>query len=93
MEQSSVSVGIKEKQSPITFKIGQNALTEDITLYFSDKEYSNKEILISDISGHVVYKGQTADSKFEINTSFLTNGIYIVRAADGKHSYVSRFVK
>lgn len=89
----SITVGIKEKQTPISFSIGQSQLTEDITLYFSDKEHGNKNILISDISGQTVYTGQTSDSKFKINTSFLSRGIYIVRATDGEHSYVSRFIK
>lgn len=93
MEQSSVSVGIKEKQTPITFSLGQSRTTDDITLYFSNKEFSNKNITITDISGHTVYTGETADTQFKINTSFLSNGIYIVRANDGVNSFVKRFIK
>jgi hypothetical protein len=93
MEQSSVSVSIKEKQSPITFRLGQNQLTEDIILYFVDKKYSDKNILISNISGQTVYTGQTSDSEFKINTSFLPKGIYIITAMNNEHSFVKRFVK
>jgi len=93
MEQSSVSVSIKEKQSPITFSLGQNQLTEDIILYFADKEYVNKDILISNMSGQTVYTGQTSDSEFKINTSFLPKGIYIITAMNDEHSSVKRFVK
>lgn len=93
MEQSSVSVSIKEKQSPITFSLGQNQLTEDIILYFADKEYLDKDILISNISGQTVYTGQTSDYEFKINTSFLPKGIYIIKAMNAENSFVKRFVK
>lgn len=93
MEQSSVSVGVEEKISPISFNLGQNRSAEEITLYFSDKEYNNKHLSISNISGQTVYTGQTSDSKFKINTAFLQHGIYIIRAWDSEHSFVKRFVK
>ena len=93
MEQSSFSVGIIEKQTPISFSLGQSRTSEDVTLYFSNKEFSEKNIIITDISGHTVYNEKTANSVFRINTSFLSNGIYIVRANDGVNSFVRRFVK
>ena len=93
MENSSVSVSIEENNTSATFKIGQNQLSGDITLFFADKDISNKNISITDISGKVVYNGQTEMSEFKINTSHLTNGIYIVRAANGENKYVERFVK
>jgi aminopeptidase N len=90
---TSISVGLHENQSPVTFKIGQNQLTKDITLYFSDKEYSDKDIVISNISGQTVFEGHTTNSKFTISTSSLSKGIYIVNATDGDNFFVSRFVK
>ncbi len=89
----SITVGVEETQSPIAFKLGQDQITGDVILYFSNKEPGTKNISIMDISGKVVYTGQTFDSRFKINTSFLSGGVYIVRAADDKHSFVSRFVK
>jgi len=89
----SISVGLNENQSPVSFKIGQNQTTKDITLYFSDKEYSNKDIAISNISGQIIFEGYTTDSKFTISTSSLSKGIYIVSAKDGESFFVSRFVK
>lgn len=93
MEQSSVSVSVAEKQSPITFSLGQNQLNEDIILYFTDKEYVNKDISISNISGQTVYTQQTSNPKFTISTSFLPKGIYIIKAMNAEHSFVKRFVK
>jgi len=88
-----VSVGKEENQTPVSFKIGQNQLNGNITLYFSDKQTLDKNIVISNISGQTVYSSQASDSQIEINTSFLSRGIYIVSANDGKYSYISRFVK
>ena len=90
---NSITVAIEENQSPVTFKIGQNQINDDITLYFSNKENSNKSISITDISGKIVYKGQTEISEFNINTTFLNSGVYIIRASDNKNTYVERFVK
>ena len=94
MEQvTSITVDVEETQSSIAFKLGQNQVTNDVILYFSNKDYRTKNISIMDISGKIVYTGQTVDSRFKISTSFLSEGVYIVRATDEKHSFVSRFVK
>ena len=90
---ASIAVAIKESQSEMTFKIGQSQVSDDVTLYFSNKENSNKNITITDISGKVVYNEQTEISEFKINTSFLTTGVYIIRASDGESTFVKRFVK
>jgi hypothetical protein len=88
-----VSVGKEENQTPVSFKMGQNQLNGNITLYFSDKQYGKKNIVITSISGQTLYNDVTSDNSFDINTSFLSQGIYIVRANDGTHSFTSRFVK
>ena len=93
MEQSSTSVDIKETTTSVTFKLGQNQVNNDITLYFTNKLNSNKTISITDLSGKTVYTGQTEISEFNINTSFLTTGIYIIRASDNENTYVHKFVK
>ncbi len=89
----SIVVSVQENQSPVTFTIGNNRLNDNITLYFAQKENTNKNINISDISGKTVYATNTSNYKFDINTSFLSKGIYIVSAKDGEHTFVSRFVK
>lgn len=90
---SSITVDVSENESATSFKIGQNTLSEDITLYFSNKNLTSTTISITDISGKIVYTGQTEMNEFKINTSFLTNGIYIVSASNGDSNYVERFVK
>ena len=88
----SINVGVEENQSPVSFKIGQNQQNESITLFFSNNQYNNKEVVISNISGQNVYSSQTSDSQFTISTSSLSKGVYIVRANDDKNTFVSRFV-
>ncbi|MBC8321638.1 MAG: T9SS type A sorting domain-containing protein [Bacteroidetes bacterium] len=92
MEHSEFSVSVEKTQTPVTFKLGQNQLTDVITLYFSNTKYGNKEVVITDISGKIVYTGQTSNSKLNINTSFLKHGIYVIRASDDGHSFVKRFI-
>ncbi len=93
MENSSVSVSIEENKTSATFKIGQSQLNADITLFFADKDITGKNISITDISGKVVFRGQTEMNEYKINTSHLTNGIYIVSSTVGDNTYVERFVK
>ncbi len=90
---NSITVAVEENKSPVTFKIGQNQLSNDITLYFTEKENTSKNITIADISGKIVYNGQTETSEFTINTNFLNSGVFIIRASDSKNTYVERFIK
>jgi len=88
----SISVGVEENQTPVSFKIGQNRQNKSITLFFSNNQYNNKEVVISNISGQTIYSSSTSDSQFTISTSSLSKGVYIVRTNDGKNSFVSRFI-
>ncbi len=89
----SITVGVSEKQSPATFKLGQSNLSPEITLYFSNDSFADRDITITDISGKLVFSGQTGDNEFKINTSFLTNGIYIITASDGVNTFTEKFIK
>jgi len=93
LEKSSFSVNVKENLSPLNFKLGQNQTTGDLTLYFSNNTLSNKSISITDISGKVVYSSQTEMNVTKINTSHLSNGVYIISASNGNNTFVERFVK
>ncbi len=93
MEQASTSVNIDKTKTPVTFKIGQNRTNSNITLYFSDKENLNRDITITDMTGKIVYTQQSSNNEFAINTSYLTNGVYVIRASNGVNTYVERFVK
>jgi aminopeptidase N len=90
---ASITVGVTEKLSPATFKLGQNSKSNNITLYFTEGEFINRDITITDISGKVVFNGHSDNNAYNINTSFLTNGIYIVKASDGENTFVARFIK
>ncbi len=83
---------IEENQT--TFRLGQNHTKENIILFFSDKDFSRKNIDIFDISGKIVYSGETNDSQTTISISTLPKGVYIVKASTNRNdAFVKRFVK
>lgn len=90
---ADISVDIKENQSPVSFRLGQNRTAEEITLHFSDNKLSNKNIQITDISGKVVISGNTDLDNYRISTASLPNGIYLVSASNGASNFVEKFVK
>lgn len=90
---TSISVAVEENITPVNFKLGQDNINDRVTLYFNNHELKSKLINITDITGKVVYSGNTEESEFAIRTSNLTNGVYIVSASNGKETYVQRFVK
>ncbi len=89
----SISVVVEENETPVSFKIGQNQVTGDITLFFLHKQHNDKSIVISNISGQTIFEGQTSGSQFEINTASFSKGVYFISVTDGKYSFVSKFVK
>ncbi len=89
----SINVGVEENQTPVSFKLGNNQSNGNITLYFADKQYNSRNIVISNISGQTVFTGKTSESQIEINTTAFSKGVYVVSAKDGENIFVSRFVK
>jgi len=89
----SISVVVEENETPVSFKIGQNQVTGDITLFFLQKQHNDKSIVVSNISGQTIFEGQTSGSQFEINTASFSKGVYFISVTDGKYSFVSKFVK
>ncbi len=90
---ADISVNITEIVSPVTFRLGQDRLSDKVTLYFSEKELSSKNITITDISGKVVYRADSDLSSVEIRTSEFSNGIYLISASNGNSKFVEKFVK
>jgi len=89
-----ISVGVPVKENQTTFRLGQNHSKENIILFFSDKDFSRKNIDIFDISGKIVYSGETNDSQTTISISTLPKGVYIVKASTNRNdAFVKRFVK
>ncbi len=69
------------------YKIYPNP-AHDMLYIYSQNEYQNenKHIIISDISGHTIFKDDVKDDF--LNISFLTNGIYIISINNTKYKII-----
>lgn len=90
---NNISVGIGEKQNHVSFALGNDKTNNNIILYFNEHNNIEKNITIVDISGKVLFNGQTTDNEYKISTSELSHGIYLVTSTDGNENYVHKFIK
>ncbi|MCG8326063.1 MAG: T9SS type A sorting domain-containing protein [Chitinophagales bacterium] len=69
-----------------------NPTTDIFTLSIEDIK-GTYQIGIYTLQGHLVKKINTLESKTEINISDLENGIYLLKATNGKNSFTERIIK
>ncbi|WP_366520001.1 T9SS type A sorting domain-containing protein [uncultured Aquimarina sp.] len=59
------------------------------------EEINNKSeasIIISDIQGKVIHKESFSNSNFELNTSNIKSGIYIITIENGQNLYTRKVI-
>ncbi len=74
--------------------IANNPVRDKVTLNFSNTASQNVSVIISDMSGRVVYRGQSAvTGQKQIGTTALSPGIYIMKVQTGKQSKSFKILK
>lgn len=86
---SSITVDIKQNETPAKFRLAQN--NESITLYFNDNIH--RSVMITDISGKVIYLENSDNNQIKFNLSDIPGGVYMITSNDGNNSYVEKFLK
>lgn len=87
----SVSTAANQIHSSTEFKVFPNPFTNKLSIEFSSfAEATDRQIVISDISGRIVYTEKADKNSFsnrvEINTGGLNPGIYIVSVQEGSQT-------
>jgi hypothetical protein len=86
-----------EKGLSATFSVYPVPVTQDLVVELLKAEQGPVHIQILDVEGRMLFdeevSGTTGDVKKTINTWFLKNGTYILKAASGDKMYTRRFFK
>ncbi len=90
---SSISVLVEETDSPVYFSVAPNPVQDQLNIYFANPSMGLRNISITDISGRVIQQLLSSDSQIHLNTASLSQGVYVVRVADGMQQFDRRFVK
>lgn len=70
-----------------------NPVKEKLNISFKNIDVNGATLNIYNISGQVVYSNNEINGKTEVNTSNLSEGVYIVKIISDNNQYVSKFVK
>jgi hypothetical protein len=83
--------------NPIAASISPNPVTDHSALSFFIPVTSKVKLSIIDNTGKIVYKNEnvfpSGDNRINMETSFLSKGIYFIKIENGKISQVIRFLK
>lgn len=90
---NSISVNIEETEKPTYFTIGPNPVTDHVNIYLLNSSNETLEVKITDVSGKTLLSKHTNQDRLTINTSTLTNGVYMVVVSDGLDRMVKKFIK
>jgi len=82
----------KEQSNEFLFAVGPNPTTEMLTV--ESPELTNWEILIQDLSGKVLKRGETASGTWSVSLNGLPQGMYLLSVmSDEKVVHAQRIVK
>ncbi|OFX18958.1 MAG: hypothetical protein A2033_01385 [Bacteroidetes bacterium GWA2_31_9] len=70
-----------------------NPVKEKLNISFKNMDVNGATLNIYNISGQVVYSNNEINGKTEVNTSNLSEGVYIVKIISDNNQYVSKFIK
>lgn len=85
-----------EAVQSLDFKVYPNPANQYLDIELSGSEWTEREISIIDISGRLAFyqKSETSNVlKIDLQSSGLTDGVYIIQIKDAQGFYQSRFVK
>jgi len=67
--------------------------SDKISIEFPDTYSPLKTISLIDIHGRIIRTNQTSDSKTEIESGFLSKGMYLVKINSGNRTYTQKVIK
>lgn len=85
-----------ENFKTLDFKVYPNPANQYLDIELSGSEWTEREISITDINGKLAFyqKAETSNIlKIDLQSSGLTDGVYIIQIKDAEGFYQSRFVK
>jgi len=80
---NSLSVGMEDKENPLHFTLGPNPAKEHLSIFFSHDSVQSFTLLISDMTGRIVFKETLENSGNLIDISKFPKGVYLVSVSDG----------
>jgi len=89
----SVVLGLDEPQNPLCFTLYPNPCNDHINLNLFNDLNQKYTVNIYDISGKQIYSKSYESDNVIINTSFLKEGIYIIKAINEHCSYIRKLIK
>lgn len=86
--------GISDKPEMLSFYIYPNPATDILTIVNQNPERASYSITISDMTGNILIKDHTLNElATPVSISYLKPGMYLLKIHDGKHSFISKFIK
>ncbi|MWB93683.1 T9SS type A sorting domain-containing protein [Flavobacterium sp. GA093] len=77
------TLGLENENKRITFSLLPNPSTGIVTIITDHVESDKLDIAVFSILGNTVYKGSASKEQMQINLSFLSKGVYIIKVQDG----------
>lgn len=80
-------------QQPLLINVYPNPVANKLNVQLDGYIGDNARVSLSNVTGQVVYQGAVSGDNFEINTSDLTAGIYILKYEDDNRTQVQKIMK
>jgi len=95
MEKTSkiIYVAIRDRKNPAYFSMGPVPARQYLYLQFQKPMNQEKQIVIFNLRGRLVYETKTNSVKQIVNILKLPNGLYIIRVETQGHIYIRKFIK
>ena len=86
-------VGINEEKNPAGFTLSPVPVRDLLFLQFFHPDGAEKQVEISDINGHILFRKKISGTKLQIPVSAFPAGLYVVRVMVNGRFYAQKFLK
>ncbi|MFA5418448.1 MAG: M1 family aminopeptidase [Bacteroidales bacterium] len=90
---NSLIVNINEIDSATYFTVGPNPVLDHVTVYFHNDTIDLRTIDLMDLEGRIIQSIETNLDEIQINTTGLSQGIYLIKVSNGQKSMVRKLIK
>jgi aminopeptidase N len=89
---NTMTFGMEEPDNPLLFSIGPNPARDHFSIFLSHNTSKTLDIIISDLSGRIIYQDIFNHSDNVIFTKGIPAGVYIVSVTNGKEKLNRRLI-
>ena len=83
----------EEEEENLQLSVFPNPVTNRLTITLNSKLHDKNSIIITDISGNVIYESQLNSISQEIDVSYYAAGVYFIRFNNGDTIVTEKFIK